>query len=104
MKGSDKIEMTINIGGELIKLNVKFDDQNSVRDAEREVKLFLEKMKKAWPQNSDRNLLAMAAYQFALWCQNLRDIQEDALEIANHKINQINQVLNNNNIQADFIG
>ena len=27
MKGSDTVEMTINIGGELIKLEVKFDEQ-----------------------------------------------------------------------------
>lgn len=89
MKGSDNIEMTINISGELIKLSVKFDDQNSVREAEREVKLFVERMKKTWPNNSDKNILAMAAYQYAKWYQQLLKIQQEAIEIINLKRHQL---------------
>lgn len=93
MKGSDKVAMTINIGGELINLDVKFDDQNSVRDAERDVKLYIEKMKKAWPDNSDRNIIAMAAFQFAQWYHQLMKTQADANDLVSNKINQIDKAL-----------
>lgn len=84
MKGSDFVEMTINIGGELIKLNVNFDEQIGVRDAEQEVKNYIERLKKAWPQNSEKNILAMAAYQFARWYQMLLKLQQDALDITDN--------------------
>ena len=89
MKGSDFVEMSINIGGEPIKLNVKFDEQLEVRDAEREVKLYIEKKRKSRPEASDLELLAMAAFQFALWNQQLQKIQENALELVKQKIKQI---------------
>lgn len=94
MKGSDKVAMTLNIGGELIKLDVKFDDQNIVRDAEREVKIYLERLRKAWPDYSDKNLLAMAAYQFANWYLQLLKIQEDAIEQTRRKCSMIDKKLN----------
>lgn len=93
MKGSDKVAMTLNIGGELIKLDVKFDDQNIVRDAEREVKLYMEKLRKAWPDNSDKNILAMAAFQFANWYLRLLKIQEEAIDITRLKCSKIEEEL-----------
>lgn len=89
MKGSDKVEMTINIVGELIKLNVDFDEQNSVRDAERAVKIYFDRLRKAWPDNSDKNILAMVAYQFAKSYHQIITQQNHAIEIINHKISQI---------------
>lgn len=94
MKGSDKIVMTINIGGELIDLDTKFDEQNEVRDAEREVKLYIEKMRKQWHVSSDRKLLAMAAYQFAKWYHQLLKIQQEAIEMANLKCQEIKNLEN----------
>lgn len=93
MKGSDKIGMTINIGGELIKLDVDFDEQNSVRDTERAIKLYLERLKKDWPGNSDRNLLAIATYQFARSYHKLLKINEDAMEIINRNVDLIDRQL-----------
>ena len=89
MKGSDFVEITINVCGEPIKLNVKFDDQLDVRDAEREVKQYIEKKRKSWHDASDHQLLAMAAFQFALWYQQLQKIQAEALEIVKQKCRQI---------------
>lgn len=83
--------MTINIGGEIINLNVKFDDQISVREAEQEVKLYIDKLRKSKEEASDRELLAMAAYQFANWYLQLNKIQKDAIEIANMKTRQIDE-------------
>lgn len=93
MKGSDKIEMKINIGGESIKLKVGFDEQNSVRDTEREIKLYFDRLKKAWPENSEKNILAMTAFQFANWYHQLLRIQEDTLEAVNNKIQIIDEAL-----------
>ena len=81
--------MSINIGGEIIKLNVKFDDQNDVRDAEREVKLYIEDLRKRKEEASDRELLAMAAFQFADWYLKLMKIQKDALELVHRKSVQL---------------
>lgn len=92
-KGADNIEMTINIGGELIKLNVPFDDQLSVRDAERDVKIFCERLKKMWPDRSNVNILAMAAYQFARWYRQLLEIQEQALDMTRLKCQEIENKL-----------
>lgn len=89
MKGSDFVEMNINVCGEPIKLNVKFDEQLDVRDAEREVKLYIEKKRKSWQDASDHQLLAMAAFQFALWYQQLQKIQQNALEFVKQKCNQL---------------
>ena len=92
MKGSDIVKMTIDIGGELITLDVKFDDQNNVRDTERAIKISIERLKKAWPDNSDRNILAMTAYQFAKSYHQMLKTQEEVIEIANKKIQQIDNL------------
>lgn len=85
--------MTLNIAGEIIKLKVDFDEQNDVRDAERAVKLYLDRLKKAMPEQSDRNLLAMAAFQFADWFNRLNKIQDLAIETALLKSSQIDLAL-----------
>ena len=93
MKGSDFVAITINIGGELLKLDVKFDDQNLVRDTERDIKAFIERKRKADPDMSDRQILAMAAYQFASWYHQLLKIQNDAIEIANLNCQHIDEII-----------
>lgn len=95
MKNKDVIDMNLNIGGELIKLKVKFDEQNDVRDAENTVRNFFDRMKKAMPDKSDRNILAMAAYQFALWFNRLNKIQERAVETIDLKTSQLDLLLEN---------
>lgn len=93
MKSSDKIEMTINICGELITLHAEFDDQNNVRDAERAVKSYMERLKTKMPQNSDRNLLAFTAYQFAKSYHQLLKIQQETVDMAKTKAKQIDEFL-----------
>ena len=92
MKGSDKVEMTINIVGELIKLNVDFDEQYSVRDAENAVKIYFDRLKKSWPNNSDKNLLAMVAYQFAKSYHQIIRQQEKAIDLINDINKQIDEI------------
>ena len=103
MKGSDLVEMTINIGGEPIKLNVKFDDQIAVRDAEREVKNYIDKMRKSRMEASDRELLAMAAFQFAKWYHQLIKIQESAIDFVNQKCQQIDNEMDGKLQESDIL-
>lgn len=95
MKDEDLIAMTINIGGELIRLQVKFDEQNRVRDAEREVKLFIDRLKKNWNEFSDRKLLAMAAYQFASWYMQLLGQNQNAIDLINTNLRKLDKLDNN---------
>ena len=98
MKGSDLVEMTIKIAGEIITLKVKFDDQLSVRETEQEVKLYIEKMRKAHEDSSDRELLAMAAYRYASLYLQLFKIQQEAINLANMKCRQLEDLKNPENI------
>ena len=101
MKGSDKIEMTIKISGENIKLDVNFNEQNDVRDAERNVINLLDKLRHAWPDFSEKKLLAMTAFQFANWYHKLIKIQEEALEMTSLKSHQIKEALEENEPETD---
>lgn len=92
MKGSDLVKMNINIGGEILRLDVDFNHQNEVRDAEREVRSYMDKLKKSWPDASDRTLLAMAAYQFAEWYLKLNKIQTEAIDSLKEKCRHIEEI------------
>ncbi len=67
MKDKDTVQMYINIAGERISLNVGFDSQNDVRDAEDSVCKLYNKWKKQFPLRTERELLAMISYQFAYY-------------------------------------
>lgn len=97
MKGSDNIGMTINIGGELIDLNVKFDDQDRVRDVEKDLNTFIAKLRKSLSEKDFTNskIIAMAAYQYANWYHQLLMTQQEAKEMAEQKCQEIDDLLNN---------
>lgn len=82
MKDSDKIKMTVNIGGEMINLDVDFNLQDAVRNAETAVKQFFNDCKLKWPSYNDQKIMAMMAYQFSFWYQQLLEKHVKAVEIA----------------------
>ena len=92
--GSDKVEMTINIGGESFKLSAAFDEQSTVREAVAAVKRYCSKLRKNWPACNDKQILAMAAYQFAFWHRELQKIQQEALELTAHENQMLLDILN----------
>ena len=94
MKGSDFIGMTLNIAGELIKIDVAFDEQNTVRDAELAVKTYIERLKNKWPEYSDRKIIAMAAYQFALSYHQSLKLNQDAEDLAKNLCREIDASMN----------
>ena len=93
MKGSENIGMTINIGGELIELNVKFDDQDNVRDIEKDLNVFITKLRKSLSEKefSNSKIIAMAAYQYANWYHQLLKTQDRASEMAAQKCQEIDE-------------
>lgn len=82
MNDSDKVNMTINIGGEHIPLSVAFNRQDAVRDAEKAAAELYDKWRSRWPSRSDKSILAMVAYQFAYYCQELLERFETAVRMA----------------------
>ncbi len=82
MKNSDKVKMTLNIGGEHIPLTVPFDQQDAIRDAEKAVSQIYNHWRLKWPSRSEKEVMAMVAFQFASNYQELLTIQEDGARIA----------------------
>lgn len=89
MKGSDSVDITVNIGGELFKIKVNFNEQDLMRDAERDVKQYIDKLKKSWNDVSDRKILAMTAFHFANWYHKLLKIQEETYDLVRLKCQQL---------------
>ena len=91
MKGSKEVDMTLNIGGEIIRLTADFDQQNIIREAEMAVKQYFNRLRKEWPDSSDRKILAMAAFEFSLWHKQLLKIQEEAIGMVDDAARQIRE-------------
>ena len=101
MKGSGKTDMTINIGGEFLKLTVPFEDQGKVREVEATVSQYCSRLRKEWPYSNDRQILAMAAYEFARWHRELQKNQEIAMEIALSDTQKIDSQLGGEKVVED---
>lgn len=82
-----KVKMTINIAGETIPLTVSFDQQDLVRETEKNVGELYDNWSKRFAGKSTQHLLAMIAYQYASYYLGIRRIQGEARE----KLNEISQ-------------
>lgn len=82
MNDSDNVKMTINIGGEHLQLSVPFDRQDTVREAEKSATRLFDTWRKKWPSRSDKEILAMIAYQFASYYVELLSRYETAASLA----------------------
>lgn len=97
MTESDNVKMTINIGGELIQLSVPYSRQNSVRDAEKAVAQLFESWRVKWPARSDKEILAMIAYQFAAFYQELLQRHSAAEVVADQCLSAVDALLKKSN-------
>ena len=82
--------MTINIGGETLSLTVPPEEKNMVREAEREVQHLYNDWIRRFPKCTPRQVLAMVAYQFSYFFQELKIKQfkaNDELSVCNEKLN-----------------
>ncbi|ROT03845.1 cell division protein ZapA [Muribaculaceae bacterium Isolate-037 (Harlan)] len=92
MNDSDNVKMTINIGGEHIRLTVAFNSQDIVRDAEKAATQLFDEWRRKWPSRSDKEVMAMVAYQFAYFYRKLLIMHADAADIAqtcNHRLSDL---------------
>lgn len=82
MTDRDTINMEINIAGERIKLAVPYNSQNDVRDSEAEIQNLYNTWRVRFPKKSDRELLAMVAYQYASYYHELLRLHKQATSLA----------------------
>ena len=79
MAHREKVKMYINIAGERIRLTVDYDEQDAVREAESQVVRLFDEWRQMFPKKTVPELLAMIAYQFAMYYMALRHRQDDML-------------------------
>ena len=79
MADREKVKMYINIAGERIRLTVDYDEQDAVREAESQVVRLFDEWRQMFPTKTVPELLAMIAYQFAMYYMALRHRQDDML-------------------------
>jgi len=100
MNDSDKVKMTINIGGEHLQLSVAFNRQNAVRDAEKAAAELYDTWRSRWPSRSDKEILAMVAYQFASYYQELLGRIETAAMMAADTDARLDRILGSEDKKA----
>lgn len=61
----EKIRMKLNIAGEQILLSVPYTDQEQTREVEAQLNHLFSTWRGRFPDKSDRELLAMIAFQYA---------------------------------------
>lgn len=74
--------MEINIAGERIFITVPFSQQDLVRDTERSVAELYTAWRREFPAKTDKELLAMMAYQYASFYQQLLSRVDSAKALA----------------------
>lgn len=74
--------MYLNIGDQRISLTVPYARQDFVRDVETEVDKLYRKWRLNFPSKSDREILAMVAYQYASFYGELKERYEAAMKKA----------------------
>lgn len=97
MNDSDKIKMEINIAGEHIQLSAPFNRQDLVRDAEREINELFSSLKQRFITKSDREILAMIAYQYASYYQELLSRYRLAAESLQQSTDDLDAILSREN-------
>lgn len=72
MTDLEKIKMFLNIGDQRFSMTVPFAKQDFVRDVESEVDGLYRKWRLSFPSKSDKEILAMVAYQYASFYNELK--------------------------------
>lgn len=86
MKDPENTKMHLNIGDQRITLTVPFDRQEFVRETEAGVDGLYAKWRKSFPAKTDKEILAMVAYQYAAFYGELKERQNMAMAIADQCI------------------
>lgn len=78
MNDSQKIKMHLNIGEQRLTINTPFERQNFVRDVESSVQRLYEQWRRTFTSKTDKEILAMVAYQFASHYNEMKEAYEEA--------------------------
>ena len=78
----EKVKMKLDIAGEAIMLSVPYSDQELTRDTEAELNSLFHLWRKRFPEKTDRELLAMIAFQYASHYSSLRRQHTEAMKAA----------------------
>jgi len=92
MDDSEKVNMEINIGGQVVKLSVPFSKQDFVRDVEDEIGKLFQSWRKNFPRKDERELLAMIIYQYASYYRELTSRHEEAMNLTQQCLNDIDAI------------
>lgn len=92
MNDPEKVKMEINIAGERIILTVPSSLQQSVRTTEQNVEKLYKTWRRDFPKKSDKELLAMMAYQYASFYEQLLHRQEEARRLAIEASQRLDQL------------
>ncbi len=95
MKDQDKINMEIIIGGEPIQLIVPFQDQELTRSMEYEINQFYSQWTHSFPKITEKGLLAMIVYRYALKFRQLTLEYQQAERKAEECLDMIGDPLEN---------
>lgn len=83
MKGNrDTIKLTFTIGDQRITLNVPDSRREFAKDTAAEIDALYRKWKRDFPKKTDREVLAMIAYQYASFLGELKERHEKAIASA----------------------
>lgn len=90
----DNVKIEIIIAGERIMLTVPFDEQDKVRKCEQDINTLYSDWRARFPRKTPFELLAMIAYQYASFFQELSVRHEnliDSLRLTSESLDDILQ-------------
>ena len=90
----DDVKIEIIIAGEPIMLTVPFDRQNSVRQCERELNRLYSDWRAEFPRKNPVELLAMIAYQYASFYQELSERYQRLTDSLKYTSGRLDDILN----------
>lgn len=93
MKDQELINMEINIGGEPIKLSVPFQDQDLIRDVEKEINDLFATWRRNFPKRSEKGILAMMIYRYASYYKKLTINHQEAIDLASKCLDELDGAL-----------
>lgn len=81
--------MEISIGGETIELIVPFQDQELNRSVEDEINQLFSQWRKSFPKKSEKGLMAMIVYKYALKYRQMMQQMQEATQKAEECLDMI---------------
>lgn len=94
--------MYLNIGDQRVIVDAEFAEQDFVRDVEKKVSSLYRKLRLAFPARANREILAMVAYKYAWFYEDLKAKMNEAQTEVNECIKAIDTDLNSSEEPEDY--